>query len=66
MAGVLGRKLIGPIWKNGQLVTDVWLGDPRDPEAGSSEDISKSIEIVLIASAFTILLGIIAIYVVWR
>jgi len=66
MAGVLGRRLIGPIWKNGQLVTDVWLGDPGDPEAGRSEDISKSIEIVVIASAFAILLGIIAIYGVWR
>jgi len=66
MAGVLGRKLIGPIWKSGHLVTDVWLGDPGDPEAGSSEDISKSIHIVLIASAITIVLGIIAIYGVWR
>jgi adenosylcobinamide-phosphate synthase len=66
IAGVLGRKLIGPIWKNGQLVTDVWLGDPRDPEAGSSEDVSKSIEIVLIASVLTVLIGMIAIYGVWR
>jgi adenosylcobinamide-phosphate synthase len=66
MAGVLGRKLIGPIWKNGQLVTDVWLGDPRDPEAGSSQDISKSIEIVLVASVLTVLLGMIAIYELWR
>jgi adenosylcobinamide-phosphate synthase len=66
MAGVLGRKLIGPIWKNGQLVTNVWLGDPQDPEAGSSADISNSIQIVLIASALTILLGMTAIYGVWR
>jgi ABC-type spermidine/putrescine transport system permease subunit II len=44
----------------------VWLGDPRDPEAGSSADISNSIQIVLIASALTILLGMAAIYGVWR
>jgi len=66
MAGVLGRRLIGPIWKNSQLVTDVWLGDPTDPEAGTSEDISKSIEIVVIASALTVVLGVLAIYGIWR
>ncbi len=28
------RKLIGPIWAHGKLVTEVWLGDPADPAAG--------------------------------
>jgi adenosylcobinamide-phosphate synthase len=66
MAGVLGKKLIGPIWKNGQLVADVWLGDPGDPEAGSSADVSDSIQIVLIASVVTVLLGTVVIFGVWR
>src|SRR5262245_45002021 len=30
MAGALQRRLIGPIWKEGVLVTDVWIGDPND------------------------------------
>jgi adenosylcobinamide-phosphate synthase len=66
MAGVLGKKLIGPIWKNGQLVTDVWLGDRQDPEAGTSVDISDSIQIIQIASAVTVLGGMVVIYGVWR
>jgi adenosylcobinamide-phosphate synthase len=33
-AGGIQRKLIGPIWMNGALVTDVWVGDAGDPAAG--------------------------------
>jgi len=66
MAGVLSRKLIGPIWKDGQLVTEVWLGDPQDPEAGAAEDISQSIWIIVFAAFITLVLGMISIYGVWR
>ena len=31
VAGAIGRRLVGPIWLNGQLVTDRWLGDAADP-----------------------------------
>ena len=33
-AGGIQRKLIGPIWMGGALVTDVWVGDASDPAAG--------------------------------
>jgi adenosylcobinamide-phosphate synthase len=33
-AGGIQRKLIGPIWMGGGLVTDVWVGDAGDPAAG--------------------------------
>jgi adenosylcobinamide-phosphate synthase len=33
-AGGIQRKLIGPIWNGGALVTDVWVGDAGDPAAG--------------------------------
>jgi adenosylcobinamide-phosphate synthase len=66
MAGVLGRKLIGPIWKDGRIVTEVWLGDPRDPEAGTDEDISKAIRIVVGAAFVALVLGMISIYAVRR
>jgi len=65
MAGVLGKKLIGPIWKDGNLVTETWLGDPRDPEAGSAEDVSKAIRIILAAALITLLVGMISIHGVW-
>jgi adenosylcobinamide-phosphate synthase len=66
MAGVLSRKLIGPIWKEGRLVTQVWLGDPHDPEAGTAGDVSKAVRIIIVSSAITVLLGLISIYGVWR
>ncbi len=36
-AGGIQRKLIGPIWMNGALVTDVWVGDAEDPAAGEDD-----------------------------
>jgi adenosylcobinamide-phosphate synthase len=62
MAGVLGRKLIGPIWKQGQLITETWLGDPQDPEAGSREDMKKAIWVTIDAALIAILVGMLAIH----
>ena len=41
-AGAIERKLIGPIWANGNLVTDVWLGDPNDLPAGGDSDFPRA------------------------
>jgi adenosylcobinamide-phosphate synthase len=41
-AGAIEKKLIGPIWANGALVTDVWLGDGGDPPAGEAVDIRRA------------------------
>ncbi len=41
-AGAIQRKLIGPIWESGNLVTSVWLGDPNDPPAGASGDFHRA------------------------
>jgi adenosylcobinamide-phosphate synthase len=46
-AGAIQRRLIGPIWNEGRLVTDVWLGDPADPEAGTSTDLRRAGVLVL-------------------
>ncbi len=27
------RRIVGPIWLNGEMKTDVWIGDPADPPA---------------------------------
>ena len=37
-AGGIERRLVGPIWLKGELVTDLWLGDPRDPELTTADD----------------------------
>lgn len=41
-AGAIQRRLVGPIWQNGELVTEVWLGDAGDPEGGQSGDITRT------------------------
>lgn len=47
VAGAIERRLAGPIWANGRMVTDVWLGDPSDSEAGGSEDLRGAGRLVL-------------------
>ena len=38
MAGAIRRRLVGPIRAGGLTVTDLWLGMPSDPEAGTAAD----------------------------
>jgi adenosylcobinamide-phosphate synthase len=46
VAGAIQRRLVGPLWMGGQLVTDVWIGDPADPPAGSHADVRRAIGVV--------------------
>jgi adenosylcobinamide-phosphate synthase len=57
MAGLLQRRLIGPIWKDGALVTDVWLGDPSDVPAGSDADVGNALKVTVLASCASTLLA---------
>ena len=41
-AGAIGRRLLGPIYAGGALVTDLWLGDPSHPEALSAQDHARA------------------------
>jgi adenosylcobinamide-phosphate synthase len=45
-AGAISRRLIGPIWAGGSLVTDVWLGDPSDPPVGEAQDIRRALVLI--------------------
>jgi adenosylcobinamide-phosphate synthase len=45
-AGAIERRLVGPIWMNGALVTDVWIGDPADPPASTGDDVRRAIVLV--------------------
>jgi adenosylcobinamide-phosphate synthase len=67
-AGGIQRKLIGPIWMGGALVTDVWVGDAGDAPAGEDEtDVWRASVLVcatgLIAAAIAV--GIIGAWVGW-
>lgn len=45
-AGGLARRLVGPIWARGELVTAVWIGDPADPPLESHTDILRGLMLV--------------------
>ena len=42
-AGALERRIVGPIWLNGVLVTDLWIGDPADPPLESADDMRRAV-----------------------
>ena len=50
MAGAIQRRLAGPIWERGELVNDVWLGEPSDAVAGTGADYRRA-RLVLLATA---------------
>jgi adenosylcobinamide-phosphate synthase len=59
MAGLLQRRLIGPIWKDGVPVTKLWLGDPKDSEGGSDQDVRNAIRVTVLAAAVSTILTVI-------
>ncbi len=46
MAGAIQRRMAGPIWAGGVMVTDSWLGAPSDAEAGTEADYRRATLIV--------------------
>jgi adenosylcobinamide-phosphate synthase len=59
-AGGIQRRLLGPIWAKGVLVTEIWLGDSGDPPAGGDSDISRAAILIgatgVLAAAIAVLL----------
>lgn len=45
-AGAIRRRLVGPIWLRGELVTDVWIGRPEDPPAETRADLLRALALV--------------------
>src|SRR5262245_53672192 len=48
-AGAIQRRLVGPVWRRGQLVTDLWVGDPADPPAATRGDMLRAIAVISMA-----------------
>jgi adenosylcobinamide-phosphate synthase len=48
-AGAVQRRLVGPIWRGGTLVTDLWIGDRADPALTSAEDVRRAIWLTSLA-----------------
>jgi adenosylcobinamide-phosphate synthase len=62
-AGALERRLIGPIWAGGRLVTDIWLGVTHDRPAGEPGDFHRA---AILITATGILAVAIAIGILYR
>jgi adenosylcobinamide-phosphate synthase len=45
-AGAIRRRLVGPIWLRGSLVTEIWIGRPEDPPAADRADVIRAIALV--------------------
>jgi adenosylcobinamide-phosphate synthase len=52
-AGALERQIVGPIWLNGVLVTDLWIGDASDPPLETAADVSRAV-LLAVASGLAI------------
>lgn len=62
-AGAIQRKLIGPIWRNGNLVTELWLGDANDAPAADKADVVRSLTLVTTTG---LVVAAIAVGIIWR
>jgi cobalamin biosynthesis protein CobD/CbiB len=57
MAGALGLRLIGPLYKNSVLVCDLWLGDPSDPAGADQRDIRRCYQLLIFTTVATFATG---------
>ncbi|MFZ0313506.1 MAG: adenosylcobinamide-phosphate synthase CbiB [Candidatus Korobacteraceae bacterium] len=60
-AGAIQRRLVGQIWRHGQLVTELWLGDANDPPAGDDSDVRRSAVLLTAAGLSATALALLAI-----
>jgi adenosylcobinamide-phosphate synthase len=65
-AGGIQRRLIGPIWMSGKLVTDVWVGDAGDRAAGEDETDVWRASILVCATGLVFAVGAVGIIGWWR
>jgi adenosylcobinamide-phosphate synthase len=57
-AGAIQRRLVGPIWRRGAFVTDIWIGDPADPPAGTREDLIRAMVVNVAAGLAAVALAV--------
>lgn len=57
-AGAVQRRIVGPIWLEGTLVTDVWVGDPTDPPLSTASDVVRATILVVVVGLVATALAI--------
>lgn len=56
-AGALQRRIVGPIWLNGEMKTDLWIGDPADPPLETRLDLMRAMLLVTVTALAATLLA---------
>jgi adenosylcobinamide-phosphate synthase len=56
-AGAIQRRIVGPIWLQGNMVTDLWIGDPLDPPLETAADMTRAIMLVVGSGLVVAILG---------
>ena len=62
-AGGLQRRLVGPIWMRGQLVTEVWIGAADDPPLATRSDVVRGMTLMTVTGLVMVALAAAAL---WR
>jgi adenosylcobinamide-phosphate synthase len=57
-AGALRVRLIGPIWRDGRLVNEAYMGDPDWPADLDADDLRRAIRLILAACVVALVLGL--------
>ena len=57
-AGGLERRLVGPIWSDGTLVTDIWIGASSDPPLSTGTDYDRAAILVAASGVFAAALAL--------
>ena len=57
-AGALQRRLVGPIWRDGVRVTDLWIGDRRHPPLATADDVTRALRLVVASGLAAAAIGI--------
>ena len=63
-AGALQRRIVGPIWLNGEMKTDVWIGDPADPPVETRLDLMRAMLLVTVTALGATLLAAVTLIVI--
>jgi adenosylcobinamide-phosphate synthase len=59
-AGGINRRIVGPIWMNGVLVTEAWIGDPGDPPVATHHDVMRAVVLVCLAGGLAVMAAAVA------
>jgi adenosylcobinamide-phosphate synthase len=66
-AGALERRIVGPIWLEGVLVTDLWIGDASDPPLESAGDVTRAAMLAALSGVLvTVVFSAVLLRANWR